>query len=59
MPHATGSTLTITPLEPPAGSKINWGAEIIDIDLNDVSEEDSQKIKAAVYEYQLEIIRKQ
>jgi alpha-ketoglutarate-dependent taurine dioxygenase len=59
MPHATGSTLTITPLQPPAGSKVAWGAEIKDVDLNNVSEEDFQKIKTAIYEHQLVIIRKQ
>jgi alpha-ketoglutarate-dependent taurine dioxygenase len=36
-----------------------FGADIEGVDLNEVSEEDFQKIKAAVYEHQLVIIRKQ
>nr|POE79315.1 putative dioxygenase [Quercus suber] len=56
---AIQSRITVTPLTPPAGSKVDFGAELHHADLENISESDFQVIRKALYEHQVVIFKGQ
>jgi alpha-ketoglutarate-dependent taurine dioxygenase len=59
MPHSTASLITVHPIPPPAGSSIDFGAEIRGADLENVSEADFAVIRNALYENQVILFKNQ
>jgi len=59
MPHSTASTITIHPLTPPAGSTYDFGAELHNADLENLSAADAEVIKSALYHHQVILFKNQ
>ncbi|KAI1373805.1 hypothetical protein F4677DRAFT_189645 [Hypoxylon crocopeplum] len=59
MPHATSSNITVTPLEHGPESKVNFGATITGVDLNDLDEPSFQAIREAIYRHNVVVVRDQ
>jgi alpha-ketoglutarate-dependent taurine dioxygenase len=52
-------TLEVRPLTPPAGSAINFGAEILNCDLENLSDSDFATIHSALYSHQVLVFKNQ
>ena len=59
MPHSTTSTITVHPLTPPKGSTYDFGAEIHNADLENLSTADEEVIKTALYTHQVILFKNQ
>lgn len=59
MPHSTISPITVHKITPPAGSSIDFGAEIRGADLENISDADFQMIRTALYENSIIIFKNQ
>ncbi|KAK3990016.1 hypothetical protein QBC44DRAFT_325975 [Cladorrhinum sp. PSN332] len=57
MPSATAPT--VQPLTPPAGSKINFGATVTGVDIENLSDSDFKLIRSALYTHQVLIFKSQ
>jgi hypothetical protein len=55
----TESSLVVTPMKHGADKKCTFGTTITGIDLNDISDEDLEALRAATHEYQLVCIKNQ
>ncbi|KAL4881027.1 hypothetical protein BJY04DRAFT_218546 [Aspergillus karnatakaensis] len=53
------STFTVTPLERKAEEKFNFGATVTGIDLNDISHEDVDRLKASIWRHKVIIVKNQ
>ncbi|KAJ5587180.1 uncharacterized protein N7459_002945 [Penicillium hispanicum] len=53
------SAMTVTPLERTPDQKFNFGARVTGVDLNDVSGEDVDRLKAAVWRHKVIVVKGQ
>lgn len=58
-PSRTSEGIVITPLEHGADKKCTMGATITGIDLNNLSDEELEAVRAATHKYQLVMIKDQ
>ncbi|KIA75403.1 hypothetical protein HK57_00122 [Aspergillus ustus] len=53
------STFTVTPLERTLDEKYNFGAKVTGVDINDISDEDVVRLKAAVWRHKVILVKGQ
>ncbi|OCK76891.1 Clavaminate synthase-like protein [Lepidopterella palustris CBS 459.81] len=59
MPHRTTSSITVQKIDPPSGSDIDFGAEILGADLENITESDFEVIRQALYENSVILFKNQ